>query len=219
MKLRTSHSGFSLIELLIAMTIGLAILAVLGTVFSRTSSGRGDLERVTRLVENSRFAAEIIGEDVRHAGFYGTLMPPSDAEYEDARPCGWNTADVTQLGWRPSDSPPHYPAPLQGWDDPGAGAVGLDCLPNRVARTDVLVIRRVSSMVTPLAGVAVNNVYVQASQCVSDPASVRVSNSGAQFILKTASCTAGTARRHSPVHGPGVLRGELQLLRRRRQPV
>ena len=152
------------------MTIGLVVLAVLGTVFSRTSSGRSDLERVTRMVENSRFAAEIIGEDVRHAGFYGTLMPPSDVVYDDALPCGWNTADVTQLGWRPSDSPPRYPAPLQGWNDPAAAWPSTcNCLPNRVPGTDVLVIRRVSSMATALANVAANNVYVQASQCVSDP--------------------------------------------------
>jgi type IV pilus assembly protein PilW len=185
-------TGFSLIEVLIAMTIGLAVLAVLGTVFSRTSSGRSDLERVTRLVENSRFAAEIIGEDVRHAGFYGTLMPASDTVYDDASPCGWNTADVTLLGWRPGDTPPRYPAPLQGWNDPAAGVAELNCLPNRIPGTDVLVIRRVSSTPTPIAGVDANNVYVQASQCVSDPASVRASNDSAQFILRTSTCTAGT---------------------------
>lgn len=193
MSARKSASGFSLIELLIAMSIGLVVLAVLGTVFSRTSSGRSDLERVTRLVENSRFAAEIIGEDVRHAGFFGALMPPSDVVYDDALPCAWNTADVTALGWRPGDTPPRYPSPLQGWDDPGAGAVDLGCLPNRVAGTDVLVIRRVSSMGTPLANVNVNNVFVQASQCVSDPAAVRVSNNSGQFTLRTAACAADLA--------------------------
>jgi type IV pilus assembly protein PilW len=175
------------------MAIGLAVLAVLGTVFSRTSSGRSDLERVTRLVENSRFAAEIIGEDVRHAGFYGALMPPSDVVYDDPSPCGWNTADVTMLGWRPGDSPPRFPAPLQGWDDPAAGVVALGCLPDRVPGTDVLVIRRVSSMDTPLASVAANNVFVQASQCVSDPSTVRVSNDGTQFTLRTSTCAANLA--------------------------
>jgi type IV pilus assembly protein PilW len=193
MNLRKSSSGFSLIELLIAMAIGLAVLAVLGTVFSRTSSGRSDLERVTRLVENSRFAAEIIGEDVRHAGFFGALMPPSDVVYDDPSPCGWNTADVTLLGWRPGDSPPRFPAPLQGWNDPAAGVADLGCLPNRVAGTDVLVIRRVSSMGTAPLAVAANNVFVQASQCVSDPATVRVSNDSTQFTLRTSTCAANLA--------------------------
>ena len=134
MNARKSSSGFSLIELLIAMTIGVVILAVLGTVFSRTSSGRGDLERVTRLVENSRFAADIIGEDVRHAGFYGTFMPATDTLYDDVTPCAWNPGDVTTLGWRPNESPPRFPAALQGWDDPG---VALNCLERRVPDTQL----------------------------------------------------------------------------------
>jgi type IV pilus assembly protein PilW len=162
-------------------------------VFSRTSSGRSDLERVTRLVENSRFAADIIGEDVRHAGFYGTFMPATDTKYDDVAPCAWNPGDVTTLGWRPNDSPPRFPAALQGWDDPDAGVVALNCLEGRVPRTDVLVIRRVSSTPTPPANVAATRVYVQASQCISDPAPLRVSNDATQFTLRTAACAAGIA--------------------------
>jgi type IV pilus assembly protein PilW len=200
MNVRRSTSGFSLIELLIAMAIGLAILAVLGTVFSRTSSGRSDLERVTRLVENSRFAAEVIGEDVRHAGFYGALMPPSDVVYEDPSPCVI-PVDAVALGWRPNDSPPRYPAPLQGWTSPAGGGEDPDCLAwlaQRVANTDVLVIRRVSSEPTEAANVnslpfTARNFFVQPSQCVSDPAVVRVSDTAASLDLRTAACTAALA--------------------------
>ena len=73
MRLRRTHTGFSLIELMIGVTIGLVLLTVLATVFDRTSGGRSDLDRVSRLVENSRFAVDVIGDDVRHAGFYGTF--------------------------------------------------------------------------------------------------------------------------------------------------
>lgn len=193
---RNRLQGFSLIELLIAMAIGLAILAVLGTVFSRTSSGRSDLEHVTRMVENSRYAADIIGEDVRHAGFYGIFGPASDAVYEESvSPCAWNTADVQTLGWRATVTPPHFPAGVQGWDDPAAGVAELDCLLNRVAGTDVIAIRRVSSAtVTPAqVDASPTNVYVQGSQCVSDPATVRVSNDDAAFDLKTSKCGADLA--------------------------
>jgi type IV pilus assembly protein PilW len=190
MNTRKRLSGFSLVELMVALTIGLVILAVLGTVFSRTSSGRGDLERVTRLVENSRFAADIIGDDVRHAGFYGTFMPPTGTVYGDASPCGWNTTNVSTLGWQPNNSPPNLPAPLQGWDDPGATVPELNCLPNRVPGTDVLAIRRVSSIPIDRAGVKSTSVYVQASLCISDPALLRVSNSSADFDLRTVACDA-----------------------------
>lgn len=185
---RRAALGFSLIELLVALTIGLMVLTVLATVFAQTSSGRSDLDRVSRLVENSRFAADIIGDDMRHAGFYGTFMPPSDTVYTDPSPCGWNTADPTLLGWQPTATPPRYPAHLQGWNDPGAGVVELNCLPNRVPGTDVIAIRRASSRAVLPAAVAVTSVYLQASQCISDAALLRVSNSVGQFNLRTAAC-------------------------------
>lgn len=190
MQVRKASAGFSLIELMVALTIGLVVLTVLATVFARTSSGRGDLERVSRLVENSRFAADIVGDDVRHAGFYGTFMPPSDTVFSDPAPCGWNTADITQLGWQPTASPPRYPAQLQGFDDPGAGVAPLGCLPDRVAGTDVLVIRRSSSRPVLPAVVSATSIYVQASQCINDAVLLRVSNATADFTLRTAACNA-----------------------------
>ena len=188
MNSRRASSGFSLIELLIAMTIGLVVLTVIATVFARTSSGRGDLDRVSRLVENSRFAADIVGDDVRHAGFYGTFMPPSDAVFSDPSPCGWNTADITLLGWQPTASPPRFPAQLQGFDDAGATVTQLNCLPDRVAGTDVLVVRRASSRPVLPAQVTATSIYVQASQCINDAVPLRVSNSAAQLTLRTAAC-------------------------------
>ena len=188
MRARRAASGFSLIELMVALTISLIVLTVLATVFSQTSSGRGELDRVSRLVENSRFAADIIGDDVRHAGFYGTFLPPSDTVFSDPSPCNWNTADVVQLGWQPTAIPPRYPAQIQGFDDPAGGVVELNCLPNRVAGTDVLAIRRVSSRTVTTAQVAPTSVYVQASQCINDPTLLRVSNDASQFTLRTAAC-------------------------------
>jgi type IV pilus assembly protein PilW len=181
-------AGFSLIELMVALTIGLVVLTVLATVFAQTSSGRGDLDRVSRLVENSRFAADIIGDDVRHAGFFGTFMPPSDTVYTDPSPCNWNTADPTQLGWQPTAAPPRYPAQLQGWNDPLGGVLELNCLPDRVPGTDVIAIRRASSQAVLPAAVAATSIYLQASQCISDPVLLRVSNTAAQFTLRTAAC-------------------------------
>jgi type IV pilus assembly protein PilW len=190
MRLRRTHTGFSLIELMIGVTIGLVLLTVLATVFDRTSGGRSDLDRVSRLVENSRFAVDVIGDDVRHAGFYGTVLPPSDTIFTDTSPCAWNVADLTSLGWQPTLTPPRYPAQLMGWDDPVAGDAALGCLPDRLPGTDVFVIRRVSADTIAAAAVDIRNVYVQASQCINDPALLRVSNLSAQFTLRTASCDA-----------------------------
>lgn len=190
-RLRRTNVGVSLIELMIGVTIGLVLLSVMATVFDRTSGGRSDLDRVSRLVENSRFAVEVIGDDIRHAGFYGTFLPPSDTVYTDSSPCVWNVADLTSLGWQPTPTAPRYPAPLMGWDDPIAGDPALGCLPARLPGTDVIVIRRASSDPIPAAAVDVRNIYVQASQCINDPAPLRVSNDAAQLTLRTAACNPG----------------------------
>ncbi len=188
MRSRRASAGFSLIELMIAMTIGLILLTVLGTVFSQTSSGRVSLERITRLTENSRFAADVIGDDIRHAGFYGNFMPPTNTLYGDPLPCDWNVIDMTQIGWNPNLPVPQYPAQLMGFDDPGPAVAALGCLPDRVPGTDVLLIRRVSSAAIPGAAADLRNVYIQASQCINDPVMLRVSNTAAQFDLRTAAC-------------------------------
>ena len=185
---RQRNTGFSLIELMIGMTIGLILLAVMGTVFDRTSGGRTDLDRVSRLIENSRFAVDVIGDDMRHAGFYGTFLPPSDTIFTDTSPCAWNVADIASLGWQPTAAPPRFPAQLMGWDDPVAGDPALGCLPDRLPGSDVIVLRRVSAETIAAAAVDVRNIYVQASQCINDPALVRVSNLAAHFTLRTAAC-------------------------------
>jgi type IV pilus assembly protein PilW len=181
-------AGFSLIELMIAMTIGLILLTVLATLFDQTTSGRNALERISRLTENSRFAADIIGDDIRHAGFYGNFMPPSDAIFADPSPCDWDVIDVARIGWDPGAPAPVFPAQLMGYDDPVAAVTAIACLPNRVPGTDVLVIRRAGSATVTGAAITLQNVYVQASQCVNDAPSLRVSNTAALFTLRTAAC-------------------------------
>jgi type IV pilus assembly protein PilW len=183
-----SNAGFSLIELLIAITIGLVILTVLGSVFDSTSRGRTELDQITRLMENSRFAVDILSEDAKHAGFYGTFAPPSDAVYSDASPCDFNSIDVNLLGWNPNAVPQRFPSQLQGWDDPAAGTAALACLPDRIPGTDVVTIRRVGSAPVAVGAVDVRNAYVQASQCPNDAVDLRVSNTAAQFTLRTAAC-------------------------------
>ncbi len=183
-----AHAGFSLIEMMIGLTVGLVLLSVLATVFERTSGGRTELDRVSRLVENSRFAVDVIGDDVRHAGFYGTFLPPSDTVFTDTSPCAWNTADIASLGWQPTQLAPRFPAQLMGWDDPAANDAALNCLPNRLPGTDVIVIRRASADPVAAAQIDAANIYVQASACINDTPFLRVSNLASQFTLRRAAC-------------------------------
>ncbi|MEP7243214.1 MAG: PilW family protein [Gammaproteobacteria bacterium] len=67
--------GFSLVELLVSMTISLILLGgVLAVVYS-SKVAYYENERVGRLQENGRSAIEILLRDMRAAGFPGCLQP------------------------------------------------------------------------------------------------------------------------------------------------
>ena len=69
--LMPSPRGFTLVELMVAMTIGLIILGAVGQIFA-TSSGTYALEEgLARLQENGRFAMNFVVKDIRMAGYTG----------------------------------------------------------------------------------------------------------------------------------------------------
>ena len=53
---RSRAGGFTLVEIMVAMTLGLLVLGVTVTLFAGTSRSRTDLERSNRLAENAQFA-------------------------------------------------------------------------------------------------------------------------------------------------------------------
>lgn len=65
--------GLSLIELMVAMTIGLFLLLGLVQIFSATRVSFGANEGLARVQENSRFAVQFMREDMRMAGNMGCL--------------------------------------------------------------------------------------------------------------------------------------------------
>lgn len=70
-------AGFSLIELMIAMTIGLLLLSGLAMIFVNSSDSNREMQKTAQQIENGRFAVEIISQDLRLAGFFGHLWDVS----------------------------------------------------------------------------------------------------------------------------------------------
>src|SRR5688500_5613631 len=92
---RRRQLGLSLVELMVSITLGLLILSGVLVVFVNTSAARSEVERTSRQIENGRYAAELLSEDLRLAGFYGELnagvIPPPGAL--PAAPCSITPAD------------------------------------------------------------------------------------------------------------------------------
>jgi len=65
--------GFSLVELMVAVTIGLIILVSVSAIFITSKKSYSVQDRMARLQENARFAMQYIMKDVRMAGYYGCL--------------------------------------------------------------------------------------------------------------------------------------------------
>ncbi len=62
-------AGFSLVELLVGMVIGLFLVGGMLAVFTTSSTDRRVTEGLSRMQENGRFAIEFLTHDIRMAGF------------------------------------------------------------------------------------------------------------------------------------------------------
>lgn len=65
------QSGFGLIELMIAMTIGLILLGGIGYVFIGSRAAFRTTENLSRIQENARYALDMMSRDIRMAGYVG----------------------------------------------------------------------------------------------------------------------------------------------------
>ncbi len=68
---RRYASGFSLIEMMLAMLIGLIIMGGVMQIFVSTSDTQRSSEDQLALLADARFAVETIAYDLRHAGLWG----------------------------------------------------------------------------------------------------------------------------------------------------
>lgn len=70
---RTRDHGFSLVELMVALTVGLILTIGMIEIFSSNKQTYQLNENISRLQENARFAMEIMSREVRMAGYWGCL--------------------------------------------------------------------------------------------------------------------------------------------------
>lgn len=140
-------AAFSLVELLVAMTIGLAVLAGALSAIVQARNAYAALESTARLQESGRYALGLIEADVRmsghlgliaHASLVGNLRGPlTDPDGGEVPLAGCSNSWATDLV-----------RPLTGWDHTlGRWPLDAACRPNGGWRggTDVLVVRRASA--------------------------------------------------------------------------
>jgi type IV pilus assembly protein PilW len=161
--------GVSLVEVMVAMAIGLGLLTVLATVFANSSRTQKEVSMTAQQIENGRYALELLSDDLRHAGFYGPYFSlATPAALTD--PCLLTVADI-RTGLL---------LPVQSYNSPAASPVSCIHDDNHVDNTDVLVVRRASTNVA--GALTANMVYMQAAASPNNTANPVVnfgSNPGA----------------------------------------
>ena len=183
------QAGLSLIELMISITIGILVLTAVTLVFFNTSRSRAEIERTSRQIENGRYAIELISDEVRLAGFFGELAV-NGVTAPTALP-------ANQCHTAATDFKDAIPIHVQGFAD-GAGWVTTTsgcALSDRVAGTDILLVRRAKTCVAGVSGCdAVDAAlpYVQVSLCADETTTHKVALGSTGLDLKPKACT-GTA--------------------------
>lgn len=161
------QSGLSLVELMISIAIGLLILATLSTLFVNQSRTRTELDKANRMIDNGRYALDLLSDNLRLAGFYGGLNPGAASAALIATPpdpCSTVAADISAS----------LPFHVQGYNaastssavDLSSTTCSSSSIPtSKKAGSDVLVIRRASTQTVLAASPVSATRYLQVSQC------------------------------------------------------
>lgn len=172
------QAGLTLIELMVSMVIGLLIVLALITLLVNVNRNNSELGKTNRVIENGRFAMQLLETDISHAGFWGGFVPQFDdliatgipADYPTAvpDPClayttPWTAAYITNL----------LGTAVQGYEIPATVpsptlSVCADKVLNPKASTDVLFVRHLENCV-PGAGscpaLVTGALYFQGQRC------------------------------------------------------
>jgi type IV pilus assembly protein PilW len=133
--------GMSLVELLVAMAIGLVITVVIANLFIGTKQTYRTQDDLSRMQENLRFAFQVIGRTVRQAGYradwhrtmeyvYGVGLSPIDG----TNATGVNNSDTIIVRFQGSGTGTSAVNCVSTNSCAGADGRVLDCLGNRVDR-------------------------------------------------------------------------------------
>ena len=179
--------GFTLIELMISMAIGLVIIAAASVILISSSASRRQVELSADVIENGRYGLDMLSQQLSQTGFYGTLAIPSGTTIDlcSTDPAVWTNSLAT------------YAVGLNNTQaDPA-------CLARKPG-TDAIFTQRASTCTVSEAGTGCSedagNAYLQVSECGDEYSAtpfVVARGNAATFTLQTKACdgTRATKRK------------------------
>lgn len=178
----STQRGLSLVEVMVAMTIGLLLLIGLGTLLLGTSRSFKVQDNFARMQDNAAYALNTLGSNIRMAGFVGYA---SSGEIQDGvlsgmlddstNPCivgagknNWivNTEGVLQdaTGLKGIEAVFGYAGRTSATV---AGALGCVSAQNFVDNSPIVVLRGANGIRVPVADLVSDRVYIQSDSAAS----------------------------------------------------
>lgn len=146
--------GFSLVELMIAMTIGVIILGAVSAVFLNSDRTNRTQDNLARLQENARFALNKMQTDIRMTGYRGCLGRKVAAASIPITPVTNLVSSITYSDDLAS-SLQGYNATGSGWSPTLNAAIsGLSPAPS--PKSDIITVRMGVGVGTPLTTTMAN---------------------------------------------------------------
>jgi type IV pilus assembly protein PilW len=167
----TKQSGFSLVELLVAMVVGLVVVGGAFSLHSATRVTQLSNEMHMDMVADARFAIEQISYDLRHAGMWGgtnkagliecksTDTACTQTSNKDTPPSSVAAVNDCAAGWYYDLSNPIFAT-----DGSAANPYSGSCIPGseeQLSGTDLLEVRYADSNIA--ASLQANQVYVRSN--------------------------------------------------------
>ena len=93
------QSGFSVVEVMIAMLLSMALAGAIISVFVNNSYSFKQDENIGRMQDDARFALREIAFDISMAGHYADLHVPSSVSYDGDLAIGTDCGPVGEANW------------------------------------------------------------------------------------------------------------------------
>ena len=187
----THQAGFTLVELMISLTVGLLISGAVASIYVGNRQTYNQQDALARMQENGRFAMQIIARDVQGAGYRGCapigaaiVNPPGGFAANFAQALVGNNAAAA--AWTPALDAAILalvPAPMVGTDSDVITVRGVQ--PGS-ARTSAAPTSTTVVNVDNLSGLVVND-YAQLAVCNTVPSSTYFQIAAAGAVTLTAS--------------------------------
>lgn len=169
--------GFSLVEIMVAMGLGVVILLAVTEIFISNNRTSGEIEKTGRQIENGTYALRMLEDELANAGYWGeagaqsvsTSLPPL---------CPTDADQLTDA---------------MGYPVQGAADSGTDCEDSK-AGSDFIALRRASTCAVGSTGCALfsnGDFHLQVSACKDEsPGSVLLKSAAADLIFKQRDCSS-----------------------------